>query len=288
MSRRRTAKPRLSPVWMPYLRDKLADWLDDRHDVEYGRPSSAYSDMLQAAWSQGDSLRHSPMWWVSRDMTTLAVHTALHEDPPEVNPPSATGFILFDGGLDLTGAPDAPLAHIVGLRWAVETSTDGADHVGMEMFSDDPGVCELMRCPLPLVPMPRSVAVDASFAREANVFERVLRAVWALSAEPTVCAVDRPDRPDGLEPLPSRMVDNAVRDVRMVILRENVHSPSGEGTGGGPRREYSHRFIVRGFWRNQAYGKNHELRRRQWIPPFVKGPADKPLIAKDTVRIWRR
>lgn len=288
MSRRRTAKPRLSPVWMPYLRDKLADWLDDRHDVEYGLPSSAYSDMLQAAWSQGDSLRHSPMWWVSRDMTTLAVHTALHEDPPEVNPPSATGFILFDGGLDLTGAPDAPLAHIVGLRWAVETSTDGADHVGMEMFSDDPGVCELMRCPLPLVPMPRSVAVDASFAREANVFERVLRAVWALSAEPTVCAVDRPDRPDGLEPLPSRMVDNAVRDVRMVILRENVHSPSGEGTGGGSRREYSHRFIVRGFWRNQAYGKNHELRRRQWIPPFVKGPADKPLIAKDTVRIWRR
>lgn len=283
---RRHAKPRLSPIWMPYLRDKLADHLDHpplpfHHVTDYQRE-------LAGAWSNGDGLRHSPMWWVSRDMTTLAVHTALHEDPPEVNPPSATGFILFDGGLDLTGAPDAPLAHIVGLRWAVETSTDGADHVGMEMFSDDPGVCELMRCPLPLVPMPRSVAVDASFAREANVFERVLRAVWALSAEPTVCAVDRPDRPDGLEPLPSRMVDNAVRDVRMVILRENVHSPRGDGTGGGSRREYSHRFIVRGFWRNQAYGKNHELRRRQWIPPFVKGPADKPLIAKDTVRIWRR
>lgn len=283
---RRHAKPRLSPIWMPYLRDKLADHLDHpplpfHHVTDYQRE-------LAGAWSNGDGLRHSPMWWVSRDMTTLAVHTALHEDPPEVNPPSATGFILFDGGLDLTGAPDAPLAHIVGLRWAVETSTDGADHVGMEMFSDDPGVCELMRCPLPLVPMPRSVAVDASFAQEANVFERVLRAVWALSAEPTVCAVDRPDRPDGLEPLPSRMVDNAVRDVRMVILRENVHSPRGDGTGGGSRREYSHRFIVRGFWRNQAYGKNHELRRRQWIPPFVKGPADKPLIAKDTVRIWRR
>lgn len=283
---RRHAKPRLNPIWMPYLRDKLADHLDHpplpfHHVTDYQRE-------LAGAWSNGDGLRHSPMWWVSRDMTTIAVHTALHEDPPEVNPPSATGFILFDGGLDLTGAPDAPLAHIVGLRWAVETSTDGADHVGMEMFSDDPGVCELMRCPLPLVPMPRSVAVDASFAREANVFERVLRAVWALSAEPTVCTVDRPDRPDGLEPLPSRMVDNAVRDVRMVILRENIHSPRGEGTGGGSRREYSHRFIVRGFWRNQAYGKNHELRRRQWIPPFVKGPADKPLIAKDTVRIWRR
>lgn len=188
---------------MPYLRDKLADHLDHpplpfHHVTDYQRE-------LAGAWSSGDGLRHSPMWWVSRDMTTLAVHTALHEAPPEVNPPSATGFILFDGGLDLTGAPDAPLAHIVGLRWIVETSADGVDHVGMEMFSDDPGVCELMQCPLPLVPMPRSVAVDAAFAREANVFERVLRAVWALSAEPTVCTVDRPDRPDGLEPLPPPM-----------------------------------------------------------------------------------
>lgn len=283
---RRHAKPRLSPIWMPYLRDKLADHLDHpplpfHHVTDYQRE-------LAGAWSNGDGLRHSPMWWVSHDMTTLAVHTALHEDPPEVNPPSATGFILFDGGLDLTGAPDAPLAHIVGLRWIVETSTDGADHVGMEMFSDDPGVCELMQCPLPLVPMPRSVASDAALAREANVFERVLRAVWALSAEPTVCTVDRPNRPDGLDPLPPRMVDAAVRDVRMVILRENIHSPRNGRTDREARREYSHRFIVRGFWRNQAYGKNHELRRRQWIPPFVKGPADKPLIAKDTVRIWRR
>lgn len=283
---RRHAKPRLSPIWMPYLRDKLADHLDHpplpfHHVTDYQRE-------LAGAWSNGDGLRHSPMWWVSRDMTTLAVHTALHEDPPEVDPPSATGFILFDGGLDLTGAPDTPLAHIVGLRWAVETSADGADHVGMEMFSDDPGVRELMQCPLPLVPMPRSVANDAAFVREANVFERVLRAVWALSAEPTVCTVDRPNRPDRLDPLPPRMVDDAVRDVRMVILRENIHSTRNGETDREARREYSHRFIVRGFWRNQAYGKNHELRRRQWIPPFVKGPADKPLIAKETVRIWRR
>lgn len=36
-------------------------------------------------------------------------------------------------------------------------------------------------------------------------------------------------------------------------------------------------------------GSSHtaRLRRRQWIPPFVKGPADKPLVCKDTVRIWR-
>ena len=76
---------------------------------------------------------------------------------------------------------------------------------------------------------------------------------------------------------------------RDAVLRENLHCPGGSADDDERvRREYSHRFIVRGFWRDQAYGPNHSLRRRQWIPPFVKGPADKPLICKETVRIWKR
>lgn len=39
---RRHAKPRLSPIWMPYLRDKLADHLDHpplpfHHVTDYQR-----------------------------------------------------------------------------------------------------------------------------------------------------------------------------------------------------------------------------------------------------------
>lgn len=89
-------------------------------------------------------------------------------------------------------------------------------------------------------------------------------------------------------PLPQRF-DPEIRKVKMLVLRENLHRPGGSADDDERvRREYSHRFIVRGFWRDQAYGPNHSLRRRQWIPPFVKGPADKPLICKETVRIWRR
>lgn len=46
--------------------------------------------------------------------------------------------------------------------------------------------------------------------------------------------------------------------------------------------EYSHRFVVQGFWRHQWYpskGEHHLI----WIDPFIKGPADKPLIIKDKV-----
>lgn len=289
MSKRRKAKPRLSPIWMPYLRDKLAEWLDSRSDMRYGRPSSDYADMLQEAWSSGDSLRTSPMWYVSRDMTTLAVHTALHEDPPEVTPPSSSGFVIFDGGLGLEEAPDAPLAHICAIRWIIQYDTDGDRHIGCSMYTDDAAVRMLLGCDLPLVPMPQTSMGTISEGRAAGVFGRILQAMWALSGEPTVCTTTTPDRPSSLEPLPPRMVDEAVSQVRMVILRENLHSPrSVDGSPATPRREYSHRFIVRGFWRQQPYGKGGALRRRQWIPPYVKGPADKPLIAKETVRIWRR
>jgi hypothetical protein len=49
--------------------------------------------------------------------------------------------------------------------------------------------------------------------------------------------------------------------------------------------DYSHRWIVSGFWRWQPH--KNELgewaRKRIWIAPHVKGPADKPLILKDKV-----
>lgn len=83
--------------------------------------------------------------------------------------------------------------------------------------------------------------------------------------------------------------------VRLVDVRENLDAPDGrerenidDSSGNdGKRREYSYRFIVRGFYRNQPYGPERKLRRRQWIPPFVKGPADKPLRVKDTVNVLR-
>ena len=39
-------------------------------------------------------------------------------------------------------------------------------------------------------------------------------------------------------------------------------------------------FLVRGHWRNQAYGTNHSLRRPQWIQPFWKGPEDGAIVVR--------
>jgi hypothetical protein len=52
-------------------------------------------------------------------------------------------------------------------------------------------------------------------------------------------------------------------------------------------REYSHRWLVRGFWRNQFYPSTGE-HKVIYINPFIKGPADKPVVFKEHVNAWIR
>ena len=50
--------------------------------------------------------------------------------------------------------------------------------------------------------------------------------------------------------------------------------------------EWSHRWIVGGHWRWQPYKdpkSGGEIKKRIWISPYVKGPEDKPLVAKSKV-----
>lgn len=88
----------------------------------------------------------------------------------------------------------------------------------------------------------------------------------------------------------SGMVDRATRkraqrvglrdiDVRVIALREAEHR-SREALGGSAN--YSHRFLVRGFWRNQWYPSIQD-HRPKYIAPFIKGPPDAPLIVKPRV-----
>lgn len=82
-----------------------------------------------------------------------------------------------------------------------------------------------------------------------------------------------PDRPQRRE---ARRIGFDEREVLVVRLRRERgerHEPSGE------EANYSHRFIVHGFWRNQWFPslQDHRL---IYIDDYVKGPQDRPLIIK--------
>lgn len=70
-------------------------------------------------------------------------------------------------------------------------------------------------------------------------------------------------------------------DVRVVALRAGTnHARAYSGTN----REYRHRWMVRGHWRNQPYLKDGETAyRRAWIAPYLKGPSGAPLLTSPKV-----
>lgn len=76
------------------------------------------------------------------------------------------------------------------------------------------------------------------------------------------------------------------RDVRVVRLRRSVaaarDAEAGPGDAGG--REWRHRWIVRGHWRQHWYPSIAD-RRPLWIAPYLKGPDDAPLLGGDKVTI---
>ena len=76
-----------------------------------------------------------------------------------------------------------------------------------------------------------------------------------------------------------RLKDSPVRDmtdsVQFVTLRRNKETPTryeGETEG----ITYNWQWIVSGHYRNQWYPSD-ETHKIIWIPPYVKGPEDKPL-----------
>lgn len=286
MTRGKNRRLRLIPSHLPLIRDKLADFAKYRLG-ELGSQTQ-YEAMIANAWSMTDQIRTAQLWWVSRDMTRLAEDTVQAGDFPEPDPPAQCGMIFFEGDVqhisfrfDNDGYGETRVAAIL---W----QDVGRESVKISVFTDNPVGIREMHADLFGLPV---VSLAPSVVRENDGSFRwlcgLLRVVWALSAEPHICE-EKPAKPDMAHPLPQRF-DPEIRKVKMLVLRENLHR-SGESADDDERvrREYSHRFIVRGFWRDQAYGPNHSLRRRQWVPPFVKGPSDKPLICKETVRIWKR
>jgi hypothetical protein len=79
----------------------------------------------------------------------------------------------------------------------------------------------------------------------------------------------------GAVPAPVELThqDRPLYDVgRTVKLDGGLRKALLESAGDRERWHVSQRFVVRGHWRNQAYGEGRQLRRRQWIEPHWKGP----------------
>jgi hypothetical protein len=316
----------IRPMDLPEIRARVAWWIGDKGPTLYEQYLSrgmigwgdfgpaATPEMAQALTSQEvHRLLRAELFWVDEHMTDLVLAAAPSIPEFFLQPedlPSPYGMIVFEKPLRISSSPDEydDKVHTIAAVWGdatvagsphpgvwVSWYTDTArnyEHVDPRRVSADIGWVRLGLPPLsydnesyiPFSDEPLGWAEP--IANEHNDYRGVdlmmeLRAAWILMQQPIATVseaeLDRSTRRrlerQKIEPKP----------VRIITLRR----PKSSSEHGESDREYHHRWIVRGHWRQQWY-PSREVHRPVWIAPHIKGPEDAPLLGGDKVYAWRQ
>lgn len=119
-----------------------------------------------------------------------------------------------------------------------------------------------------------------TYGVEPDLF-RTLKTTWVLMAQPIATVSDA-----HYDRAARRQMKRAGREpeqVRVIALRRAL----GANGDGDTDREYRHRWIVRGHWRQQWY-PSRGVNRPIWIAPHIKGPDAAPLLGGEKVYALKR
>lgn len=260
------------------------------------------------------------VYWVSADMTAVA-KAAAHSMPVQTlrvdDLPSRIGFLLYDEPIAETCDPDATEGDdrsgepIVGFAWAIGDPrpywSDAESRRAMSPVSAETNEAE--RPPdgysqwVKIQPLSPSKVSGGPTLMPAEYIGRAM--AWEIGGEPmndehdvaasllatwtlmqqflTVSERTSGDRAERRRCARAGLSS----DVLVVRLRRrhlDSEQPEDAEEGGVA---WSHRWLVGGHWRNQ-WLPSRQAHRLQWIAPYVKGPANKPLVIKDRISAWVR
>ncbi|MFI7510880.1 hypothetical protein ACIBSS_29085 [Micromonospora aurantiaca] len=109
-----------------------------------------------------------------------------------------------------------------------------------------------------------------------------LIATWILTTQPDAEITDEPA--DKATRKAYQRANRPAPLVRLVRLRRK-QQPRRDASDEKPTRVYTRRWWVSGFFREQPWGPGRTLRRRTYVRPHIKGPADAPLILSQHVHV---
>lgn len=279
------------------------------HQWQPGRPLHAVYLKVYERWGDevnrtdiqfaSDTLRYGHLYWVAPEFCDLLFHAARQVPPDmtmaEIVPPPPNDWVrgfAWPGALVVLGKPwSSPDCRVGGVEVPTHAFTFragflGADHeeVMATAFYGWSGVWGhtganvwRMTDPIRVVEESQHVAdvqVDIVHDRQLLIAFCVLandRLLADVAEEPPPRHVARRSQRAGL---PST--------VRVTYLRQSER-PAGHGSEAGPVA-WSHRWLVSGHWKRQVCGPGLKERKLIWVRPHVKGPGDKPLVVKETVR----
>jgi len=302
------------PVDVVHIRQQLLRWWErpgewQRRFAMQGRrsieghedaPFNATGTQLQIA----EGFRDATLYWVSPEMCDLiaAMAPSIPETLPQ--PPDESGFVLLARSIPGTDAATGGTIYTTGYLWhtvmtvvgpclAIETYS-WRDIVFMyEIMNDE--LKEMFRQAVPCRLMPTGgsewpmdqeisdfskLTADDGIMHDSMVEDRrTLCTFWALASQKIALNETwQPDRATRRKAVREKW--KTIPSVRIIRLREpTVRADHGAGRD----VEWSHRWIVGKHWRNQWYPSTGQ-HRPKLIEPYQKGPADKPLKIRETVR----
>lgn len=266
---------------------------------------------VPGARREGLTWQIAELYWVAQDMARVALDASL--DMPDFTfsqiIPCDVGLIFFDGGLpslpiiaadqERTGVgtmrhPELPVDYFL---WYRQGSTLNLQY-GCTMARAVASGFDPYHQHLPLIAagtvyfegfMDTTIYAGESYTGGEQVAIakvstiNMLAATWSLMGQETVASTQR----QVFQPSsgqykkgrrPGTVTTVALR--RMRVVSEEIDRETG--------RKYTHRFVVRGHWRQQAHGPNRSERRTIWVPSYIKGPEGAPLLHSEKVMVWRR
>lgn len=290
----------IRPSHLPRVRDRMVTLLSDPTSALRRRPSidSEHGLTLDIV---ARHLASGRMYWVSGDMAALATAAGRELDTvrwTSADRPAAAGLMVIDGGVGWLSRPaggdfpvdaiswgPAPDGLLLSLWVARQRLDDNLARQGAHVDPEQiPHLVPMLGYPLPISADYRPAAdIPAEFRTLATT----LAAAWHLMYQPILADRRRAEVDRAIRRAYAR-ADRPEPEVTIVDLRalyrptDPDHEPRSE-----PGR-YSHRWVVTGHWRNQAHGPGLQLRKRIWIPDYIKGPDGAPLLIHERVNVWRR
>jgi hypothetical protein len=247
--------------------------------------SDAMTDLVAHAWKDVPATTLTPHLLPDPEGLVIFAHPLVGLDAATATPLMVDGYLWGPAELARLGVPPvecislAPVAHrqsapALSNKYHSEDYWGPLGHTDWAIGADTDTVTEIE--PEDLTPV-----------RVASMVEdrRMMATFWLLASQPNIAEASDAPLPRPVRRREERAGRPAPR-VRLVDVRRPRRPP---GPPGAHRDvDWSHRWVVRGHWRQQAYGPGRTLHRPRWIAPFVKGPDDKPLVVDETVKVWQR
>lgn len=237
------------------------------------------------------------IFWIDPDFTALAAHAARDLPDVRVAPvemPAPDGLLIWHTPIYCPVEPQTGVTvPIVAAQWgpipggAWITFYTPAEALAPGRQLTEPELQGLRERIGWLAPISTGAGLrfDQPYA-PANEQTRVmlcsLIATWILSTQPDAEVTEQPA--DKATRKAYQRANRPAPTVRLVRLRHK-HQARQNSTEGKATRVYTRRWWVAGFFREQPYGPGRALRRRTYVRPHIKGPADAPLILTDQVRV---